>query len=53
MGEHVVAEIRAEGGEPLIDRKFIIALGLLKNVLIAGYCWVSQQYPENQFVERE
>jgi hypothetical protein len=36
FGEQVVAEIRAEGGEPFIDRKFIIAPGLLKNVLKAG-----------------
>jgi NAD(P)-dependent dehydrogenase (short-subunit alcohol dehydrogenase family) len=36
FGEQVVAEIRAEGEEPIIDRKFIIAPGLLKNVLKAG-----------------
>jgi hypothetical protein len=39
FGEQVVAEIRAEGGEPLIERNFIIAPGLLKNVFKAGYCW--------------
>ncbi len=52
FGEQVVAEIRAEGGEPLIDQKFIIAPGLLVNVLIAGYCWDTQQYPDHHFVER-
>jgi len=36
MGEQVVAEIRAEGGEPLIDWVLVIAPGLLKNVFSAG-----------------
>jgi len=52
FGEQVVAEIRAEGGESLIEWNFIIASGLLKNVLKAGYCWVSQQYPDHQFIEQ-
>jgi len=36
MDEQVVKEVRAEGEEPIIDRKFIIAPGLLINVLKAG-----------------
>jgi hypothetical protein len=52
MDEQVVKEIRTEGEEPIINRKFIIAPGLLVNVLIAGYCWDTQQYPDHHFVER-
>jgi len=47
MDEQVVKEIRTEGEKPIIDRKFIIAPGLLKNVFKAGYCWDSQQYPDH------
>jgi hypothetical protein len=35
MDEQVVKEIRTEGEKPIIDRKFIIAPGLLKNVFKA------------------